>query len=159
MSKREDLDLEQLLEDFDGIDLEDLDFDVDEEDGEVDVDFDEPLEEESEPVEVEKEPVPPAKKESKPKRKPRKKKAKEKATEPVEEKAPQDDSEKAEPQYTIKEVAVNNSVPATALDLISAALDLRKNQIAEAKLTPDAKDAAMEQIDYAKQVISLFLYG
>ena len=66
MSKRDDLDLEQLLEDLDGIDLEDLDFDVDEEDGEVDVDFDEPLEEESEPVEVEEEPVPPAKKESKP---------------------------------------------------------------------------------------------
>ena len=43
MSKRENLDLEQLLEEFDGIDLEDLDFDVDEEegeDGEVDVDFD-----------------------------------------------------------------------------------------------------------------------
>ena len=54
---------------------------------------------------------------------------------------------------------MNHPVPATALDLISAALDLRKNQIAEAKLTPDAKEAAMEQIDYAKQVISLFLYG
>jgi hypothetical protein len=156
MSKRDDLDLEQLLEDLDGIDLEDLDFDVDEEEGEVDVDFEEPLEEESEPVEVEEEPVPTAKKESKSKRKPRKKEAKEKATEPVEEK---DGSEKAEPQYTIKEVTVNHPVPATALDLISAALDLRKNQIAEAKLTPDAKDAAMEQIDYAKQVISLFLYG
>lgn len=140
MAKRDDLDLEQLLEDLDGIDLEDLDFDVDEEDGEVDVDFDEPLEEESEPVEVEEEPVPTAKKESKSKHKPRKKEAKEKATEP-------------------KEVTVNHPVSATALDLISAALDLRKNQIAEAKLTPDAKEAAMEQIDYAKQVISLFLYG
>jgi len=140
MAKRDDLDLEQLLEDLDGIDLEDLDFDMDEEDGEVDVDFDEPLEEESEPVEVEEEPVPTAKKESKSKHKPRKKEAKEKATEP-------------------KEVTVNHPVPATALDLISAALDLRKSQIAEAKLTPDAKEAAMEQIDYAKQVISLFLYG
>ena len=140
MSKRDNLDLEQLLEDLDGIDLEDLDFDVDEEDEEVDVDFDEPLEEESEPVEVEEEPVSTAKKESKSKRKPRKKEAKEKATEP-------------------KEVTVNHPVPATALDLISAALDLRKSQIAEANLTPDAKDAAMKQIDYAKQVISLFLYG
>ena len=115
-------------------------FGPDEEDEEVDVDFDEPLEEESEPVEVEEEPVPTAKKESKSKRKPRKKEAKEKVTEP-------------------KEVTVSHPVPATALDLISAALDLRKNQIAEAKLTPDAKEAAMEQIDYAKQVISLFLYG
>ena len=158
MAKREDLNLEQLLEDLDGIDLEDLDFDVDEEEEEVEVDVElnEPLEEESEPVEVEEEPMPPAKKESKPKRKSRKKEAKEKATEHVEEK---DGSEKVEPQYATEEVAVNNPVSVTALDLIFAALDLRKNQIAEAKLTPDAKDAAMEQIDYAKQVISLFLYG
>lgn len=140
-TEEKDLELEELLDSFDDIDLEDLDIDIEDEE-----DLDSPVEVEEEEYPVDEDPEPPAKKESKPKRKPRAAR-KPKAKAPVE-KAPQ------EP------VAVqSDTVSGKALDLISSALELRESQIKAAPLSEGEKQAALDQVEYAKQVISLFLYG